>query len=149
VSAELAIQQAVIAALRADATLISLLATHAYEGSPTVPGVYEYVPQADASESDVDFPYVVAGDMTGAEFDTDDLNGQDHTLTLHVWDRYRGRKRVRQVLDAIYVVLHRASLAVSGQTTIFCYWEFSQSMPDPDPETQHGVTRFRILTQET
>lgn len=146
-SAELALQQAIITLLRGNASLAALLAAHSYAGSPTVPGVYEYVVQANASESASPFPYVVVGDTTGAEFDTDDVDGQEHTLTLHIWDRYRGRKRVRQIMDAIYDALHDAALTVAGHSAIYCYWEFSGTIPDPDVDTQHGVTRFRIVTQ--
>jgi hypothetical protein len=147
-SAEHALHNALLAKLRADATLRSLLAEHPYGGSPSVPAVFEYVPQSSTPESASRFPYVVIGDTTAAPFDTDDINGQEHTVTLHIWDRYKGGKRVRQVMDAIYDALHEAELSVDGQNTIFCYFDFSESVPDPDIETRHGVARYRIVTQE-
>lgn len=113
-SGELGVHKAVLAVLWADATLAALLPDHAYAGSPSKPAVYEFVGQADASEDASQFPYVVVGDTTGAQFDTDDINGQEHTLTLHVWDRYAGRTRCRRVLDALYNALHRRSLVVES-----------------------------------
>lgn len=148
-SAELAVQKAVLAVLWADSALQGLLPDHAYAGSPSKPAVYEFVEQAEKSEDESQFPYVVVGDTTGAPFDTDELDGQEHTLTLHVWDRYRGRTRCRQVLDAIYAALHKLEIPVEGRHTVFCYWEFSESIPDADVLTQHMVTRFRLVTQET
>lgn len=148
-SAELALQNEIFRVLRADSTLRALLAEHEYEGSPTAPAVYDHVPQVAESEDDAKFPLVAIGDDTAVESDTDELDGQEHTVTIHVYDRYEGRKRVKQILTAIYDALHRAALSVSGHHTVFCFWEFSGSVPDPDPLTQHAVTRFRITTQES
>lgn len=148
-SAELAIQQAIYAKLRTAAAIVALLADDLLEASPSAPGVYDHVPQVPDSENAAYFPYVVIGDDTAAEFDTDDVNGQETTVTLHVWDRRRGRARAKQVIGAIYSVLHNQPLEVSGQHVVFCFWEFSGSIPDPDLLTQHEVTRFRIATQES
>lgn len=147
-SAQLAIQQALYSLLRGDATLRTLLAEDASEGSPTAPAIYDHVPQIPASEDVAKFPYVVIGDDTAIPADTDDVDGQETTVTLHVWDRRRGRKRVKQVLDALYNLLHEASLTVSQQNFVYCFWEFSESIPDADVLSQHAVTRFRIVTQE-
>lgn len=148
-SAEWEVQKALLVALRADSALTALLADHRYAGSPTVSAVYDLVEQADAPESDADFPYVVIGDFTAAEYDTDDVSGQEHTVTLHIWSRYRGQKEVKQIMGAIHDALHKATLTVENNHTVFCYFEFSESLPDPDPRTQHGVVRFRIATQES
>lgn len=147
-SAELAIQEALYRTLRADANLAALLAVDVYEGSPTGSAVYDHVEQVPASEDDSKFPYVVVGDDTAAEFDTDDVLGQETTVTLHIWDRYRGRKRVKQIGVVIYALLHTFLIPVVGQNTVYCYWEFSGSVPDSDPMTQHQVMRFRIVTQQ-
>lgn len=147
-SAEYALQVALFTALRASSPLRSLLAEHVDEGSPTAPAIYDHVPQVVASEDETKFPLVALGDDTAVEFDTGDVNGQEHTCTLHVYDRYEGRKRVKQIMDAIYDALHEAQLVVSGQHAVYCFWEYSGSVPDSDPQTQHGVTRFRIVTQE-
>jgi hypothetical protein len=148
-SADLALQDAIYAALTTDSTLRSLLASHAFiTESPTLPAVYDQPPQAAVPESALRFPYVVIGDETAAEFDTDDINGKEYTITLHVWDRYLGRARVKQILDAIYSALHDARLDVAGHRAIYCYWEFSSFVPDPDNVTKHAATRFRVAVQE-
>lgn len=148
-SAQTAIASAIYALLRADAALVALLASDPAAGSPAEPAVYDHVPQSITPEDATKFPYVVLGDGTAQEFDTDDVNGQETTITLHVWDRYRGRKRVMQVLDAIYTALHDVTLTVSGQHAVFCLWEFSQVLQEDGPTSQHAVTRFRIVTQES
>lgn len=146
--AAFAVQVAVFDRLRADATLAGLLADSVIAGSPTEPAIYDHVPQAQLSEDPSQFPYVVIGDDTAGEFDTDDVNGQETTVTLHIWSRYRGKKEVKQIADAIYDALHDATLAISGQNAIYCFWEFAESVPESDVLVQHEVTRFRIVTQE-
>lgn len=143
-----AIQEAIYATLRGSGTLAGLLAADAYEGSPSGAAVYDHVPQMPAAEALENFPYVVIGDDTAVEFDTDLVRGQETTVTLHVWDRRRGRRRVKEIIDALYDLLHENYLAISGQQTVLCFWEFTESVPDPDVLTQHGVIRFRIVTQE-
>lgn len=146
-SAALAIQNALYTLLRGNAGLTALLATNAIEASGSA--VYDRPPQPDEAESAIEFPYLVIGDDTAAEFDTDDTNGQETTVTVHVWDRYRGKKRIKQIQDALYAALHDVALTVTGHTAVYCLWEYSENVPDPDGLTQHAVSRFRIVTQDT
>jgi len=143
------IQQAIYTALIGDSTLFSLLASHMFGGSPAAPAVYDRVPQASESEDPINFPYVVIGDDTAIPFDTDDKDGQESTITLHIWSRYRGRSETKRIIDAIYNVLHDQSLSISGQTWVYCFFEFSEVFEDNDGLTQHGVVRYRIATLES
>ncbi len=147
-AASVAIEQAIYTKLRADVSLGALLANSILDGDAGK-AVYDRAPQSNLSElaSGV-FPFVVIGDDTAAEFDDDDTEGQETTLTLHAWSRYAGKKEVKQVLDAIYNALHDKPLTVTGQIVIFIFFEFMETIADPDGLTQHGVIRFRITTQE-
>lgn len=147
-STYLAVQKALYLKLTGSSVLASLLASDPIGGSPTLPAVFDYTPQAQSSEDDSFFPYVVLGADTAVEADTDDVNGIELTSTIHVWDRNQGRARCKQVMDAIYAVLHTASLSLVNGTAIYCFWEFAESIPDADPLVQHGVLRFRIMTQD-
>lgn len=147
-SAELELQQAIFNLLRTDAPLRALLAPNPYSGSPSEPAIYDTAPQADEPEEQSAFPYVVLGEDTAVEFDTDDVDGHEHTVTLHVFDRREGRRRAKQVIGALYDALHNAALSVSGHDAVFCFFDFSGAVPDPEPLTQHEVIRFRIVTQE-
>ena len=148
-SAQAAVKQAVYSLLAANAGVIAAVAKSPLAGSPAEPAIYDNVPQSATPEDAAQFPYLVIGESTAIEFDTDDINGQETTLTLHVWDRYRGRKRVNAALDAIYTALHDVNLSVSGQVAVLCLWVFSQVFEEDGPTTQHGVTRFRIVTMES
>lgn len=142
------LQQAIYDRLRGSSALALVLAPDEVEASPSGPAVYDHVPQAAESEDGAKFPYIVIGDDTAVNADTDDINGQETTITLHVWDRRRGKDRTKQVLGVVYDLLQNASLEVSGTHAVFCFWEFSESIPEPDVLVQHAVTRFRILTME-
>lgn len=145
-----AVQKAIYSTLRANSALALLLATDALEGSPSAPAVYdEPPPQQEASEDEAYFPYVVIGDEVASNWDTDSHDGQENVVTIHAWDRREGRLRVKQILDAIYDALHDVQIFVAEHHVVYCYWEFRETVPDPDPMTQHGVTRFRIVTQQS
>lgn len=138
------IQKAVFGKLDGTAALTALLAAHAFTVGKKA--IYDDVPQADKSEKDTAFPFVVIGDTTEIPFDTDSSNGRESTLTIHSYSRYRGKKELKDVMDAIKAALHDATLVVSGELFVFCFWEFAETMPDPDGRTRHGVQRFRLLT---
>lgn len=125
------VQQAVYSRLVGFAGLIALIGTR----------VYDRAPHQITTDS---FPYVVVGDDTSVEDDTFSRVGWDHTVTLHVWSRYPGRKETKQIQQAIYDALHQHALVVAGATTIDCVFEFANSFLDPDGLTRHGVSRFRV-----
>lgn len=135
------IQKAFFVKLRADSTLDSLLARALDDNSK--PAVYDDVPEY------APFPYVTVGDLTELEWDTDDSTGREGTYTFHVWSRYRGRMEVKKILDAIKASLHNQSLTVSGELVVLVLFEFVTIFKDPDGITQHGVTRFRVISTGT
>lgn len=146
--ASIEIQRAVYQKLRNDATLVTLLAVDAVFGSPSVPAIYDVPPQSITPEDSSAFPYLVIGDDTATEFDTDEINGQETTITIHVFSRYQGRSQAKTIVDAIYQALHDTTLTIPGHDFVFCFWEFSEPIPEPEVMTQHYVTRFRIVVME-
>jgi len=122
-SAELEIQKAIYSALDSALSI----------------NVYDNVPDNAAA------PYVVIGDDTVAEFDTDGERGFEATVTIHTWSTYRGRSQVKEIMSAVYNALHRADLTVQGYNLLGCDFEFSETFLESDGVTRHGVQRFRIL----
>ena len=139
-SAELEIQKAVITALKAYAPLAAVLATAS--------SIYDNVPQVVDGGDSSNFPYVVLGDDTSIEFDTDDTNGHETTITLHSWSRKRPRKETKTIMGHIYKALHKTSLNISGYNTVLIQSEFSSTEKDPDGISTHGIQRFRIIVIE-
>lgn len=110
--------------------------------------VYDDVPILPSGQPAANFPYVVVGETTAAPWDTDDRTGASITVTLHIWSRYAGMKEAKAIASAIYAILHRASLTITGNHAVDCLYEFSSFMTDPDGETRHGVLRYRITLQD-
>jgi len=104
--------------------------------------VWDHVPQGSA------FPYIVIGEDTSNQWDTDDSVGTDATCTIHVWSRERGKREVKLIMDAIYERLHRSEFAIVGGSLIECQGEFAESFLDPDGLTRHGVIRFRLTVDQ-
>jgi len=106
------------------------------------------VPVYDAVPDNAVAPYVVIGDDTLIEFDSDGVNGFEATVTIHTWSIYRGRFEVKNLMGLIYNALHRAELNVQGYNLVGCDCEFSETFLESDGVTRHGVQRFRILIRE-
>ena len=123
------LQQAVYAALSADTALAAL-----------VDEVHDHVP-ANAA-----FPYVAFGETETVPWGAKDFSGMEHTLTLNVWSRYKGRKEAKQIMAAIHDALHEAALAVTGQTLVNLRFKSAETAIDSDGVTRHAVVRYRAVT---
>jgi|688.fasta_scaffold171439_4 hypothetical protein len=130
----LAVQGAVYTKLIAGTSFTNLVGTR----------LYDHVP---VSTDPATFPYVEIGESTGESFDTKTELGFESTVVLHTWSRYRGRKETKQIQAAIYGLLHRGTLSVTGFTHINSEHEFTEVFSDPDGLTYHGIQRFRVVTQ--
>ena len=144
--AEYEIQKSVYLALRADTNLAGLLAKDVND--KTKPAIYDNVPEAVDAGNDSVFPYVTIGDDTFLEWDTDNSQGKEATLTIHSWSRYRGRKEVKEIQGAIYNVLHLSNLNITGYYSVLMLSEYSETLVDPDGLTRHGVQRFRLIMEK-
>lgn len=123
------LQKAIYAALTGDSTLMGM-----------VTGVFDHVPAEQAH------PYVVIGEDTAREWGAKGLDGQEHTLALHVWSRERGRKEIKEVMGEVYRILHDANLTLTGHILVNLRFEMAKSLLDEDGITYHGTTRFRAVT---
>ena len=103
--------------------------------------VYDDVP------SRTEFPYVTFGQSTARDWSTGTEPGREHTVTLHVWSRARGRKQTDEIMAAAEAALHDAALVLDGHRLINLRHEFSDARREPDGETYHGVARYRAVTE--
>ena len=130
-SFELAVQELVYDLLSESAPLVA-----------KVQGIYDEVSEFE------EFPYVTIGEDIHNEDDTVSVLGDDCSITVHSWSRYRGRKETKQIQGLIYNALHRQTGTIVGYNVISIDWENSQSFLDSDGLTRHGVQTFRILTEK-
>lgn len=126
------VQTAIATILKADGTFMGLIS-----------GLYDHVPQNKA------FPYVVLGTATEIPFDVFGKDGKEQTFTIHIWSRYEGFKEAYTILDRLNVVLDQAALTVTGHTLVYCHYENTDALRDPDGITRHLVIRYRIIAQDT
>jgi len=129
-SSEMPLQGALVAALRADVTLMAL-----------VTAVEDHVPAKRT------YPYVVIADLTSLEFDTKTSTGEEVTVTLHAWSQHSGRKEILQIHGELKRILHDQLLAVTDHYTVLMRREYFATFTEPDNVTRHGVSRFRALVQ--
>ena len=78
-----------------------------------ITGVFDDVPENTA------YPYVVIGEETATNIDTKDKDAHEHTLTIHVWSQYRGRKEIKNIMSSVYTTLHELEKALQ-------FWRLSK-----------------------
>ena len=124
------IQTALYTRLSTDIDIIALVAGR----------VFDDVPQGST------YPYIVIGDDTTNEDDTQTYLGTRATMTIHTWSRYSGKMETKTIMKAIYSALHREPLTLSAGNNWELLLDFEDTFMDPDGETRHGVQRFKIMT---
>jgi hypothetical protein len=132
--AGLALQAAIVAALRADAGLKSLI------GDP--PRVH------DGPAKEKVFPFVSIDEARASPLSA--APGHvEHDLRLSVHSRYEGRREAKDVATAIVSVLHHADLAVDGRRLVTLRAVYSDVFYRADADAHQGVLRFRAVTEQT
>ena len=101
--------------------------------------VYDDVPQQS------NYPYVQIGEETSANNGTKTLDGVEHTLTMHIWSQYRGRREIKTIMKSVYDLLHNTAISVTGASLVNVRQEFSTTLAENDGITRHGVIRFRAV----
>ena len=129
------VQSAMFDALASSSEVLGLL------GNP--PQIYDHVPPGTA------FPYVTFGAVSVQPYDTKTEIGFEQIVTLNIWSRYRGSKEMKDILQALYDALHRASLSVSSEVFLLSEFHSADMAPLDDGLTYHAAARFSITTQTT
>jgi len=101
--------------------------------------VFDDVPEGTA------YPYVVIGEETASNNGTKTLDGIEHTLTIHAWSQYRGRREIKEIMQSVYEKLHNTDISISGASLVNIRQEFNTTLAETDGITRHGVMRFRAV----
>jgi Protein of unknown function (DUF3168) len=130
-SPTLASQSAIIAYLRNDATLASL-----------VTGIYVSTPQ------DQDYNFVTIDSWTVQDAGENDSPGCDSTFVVHSWTRDTGNVLSEKILSRVYDLLHESEgdFTITGFQGVVIRFVSAVSMLDPDGRTFHGAATYRIIT---
>lgn len=131
-SPALALQTGLRAALLADAGLVSALG-----GGQ----VFDDVPR------EAPFPYITIGDIDTRDWSTQSSRGHEHTVTLHLWSRYRGRKQVQDLIAEVDRILDGAAPPLNGHRLVNLSTVFWTAQREPDGEVYRGTMRLRAVTE--
>ena len=131
-NAALALQTGLRAALLADADLVTALGGEQ---------VFDDVPR------EAPFPYITVGDIDTRDWSTQTSRGHEHTVTLHVWSRYRGRKQVQELIAEVDRILDGADPVLSGYRLVNLSTVFWTAQREPDGQVYRGTVRLRAVTE--
>ena len=132
-AASWALQQAVFAALSADAGVIALL------GSP--PRLFDETPR------DAALPYAVLGEASESDWSTKTDSGSSLSFTVTVWSRAAGFGEAKRIAAAVRAALDGASPTLSGATLIDLRFEGASYGRESDGITRRAALRFRALIE--
>ncbi|GAA3223266.1 DUF3168 domain-containing protein [Actinocorallia longicatena] len=125
------VQQAVYDVLAADAVLEGLGCT-----------IWDEVPEGTPR------PYIVLGESMETPDRDLATHGRQTVETLHIWSKKRGMTETKLIMARVQALLDHQPLTIAGHRHIVTRWEFGQTLRDPEPGIRHGVTRFRIITEQ-
>ena len=95
------------------------------------------------------FPYVIMGEITARAWCDKFEDGMEVYSTIHVWSRYRGRKEVDEMSDAILQALTLSSLdlGLNFRAALDSLDSFNLII-DLDGITRHGILIMKYLIEE-
>lgn len=137
--AAVAVADAIITALRADAGVAAIVGVRVYDEPP----------------QDVAFPWVEVRDAETLPFDTDCTVGAETLLTIVAHTRPAsggagaGQRATNALAATIYEALHRATPAVTGHALINLTVDIAVTRGDSDGISHECVMRARAVTQPT
>jgi hypothetical protein len=91
-------------------------------------------------------PFVQIGDDTVNPYDSKTHNGEDSTLTLHVWSAGPGKTEAKKIMDAVLQAMTKNPLTLTGFKVEGIKREFLEVFNDG--QAYHGVCRFRVYIKQ-
>ena len=103
--------------------------------------VFDEVPQGTP------FPYLFMGDIETRDWSTQTKRGYEHTVGLHIWSDYRGRKQALNIIEAVDTALDGAVLPLVDHRLISLRTLFWTVLQELNKGLYHGVMRLRVVTE--
>ncbi len=126
------LQKAVFATLGGSADLVSLL------GGPKI---------HDQPPANVLFPYLTFGRTSVYDWSTDTESGTEQLFSIHVWSKSQGKREALEIMEVVRGLLDNARLGLDQHHLIGMRLEFSEARFDDRLSLQHGLLRFRAVTE--
>jgi hypothetical protein len=131
--ASLAVQAAIIGALRAAPEVTTLVASRIYDR-----------PSPQASK-----PYISIGPEDWQN--TEGVGQLSHTgaVQIDVWSVVPGRTEAKRIANAVQDALHVKSLTLEADALVLLVHRVTRYLTESDGLTTHAAMDFRALTQES
>lgn len=136
-----AIQSAIVAALRGNPELVSIVGVRIYDDTPH-----------DQENIDTAFPRVSIGSLSENEYGAQDVDMSQFTITVECWSRGLGKKQCEGMMHLVReaVIGQYASkphLATTGKIVSMMFDLSDGPRRENDGKTYHGFIRFRGIIQ--
>lgn len=129
---DLELQGVIIAALKADPVVASLVGDRVF----------------DTVTPDADFPYITYGPTSSVEDDADCITGHDLAIQINTWSREVGYPEAKRINDAIRACLHNSETVTLAQNAlVYLQHRQTQTQRDPDGITSHGILQFEAFIE--
>lgn len=125
-SPDLELQGAVVARLKADATVSALISGRVYDQPPTP----------------VTYPYFSIGETQFLRDDATCIKGGRVYLTMHAWSQAVGYPEAKRIADAVTDSLHQAPITLATNHLISISHRQTRVFRDADGLTSHAVIEF-------
>ena len=129
----LAMQAAIVSALKADAGVTAIIDNRVYDSVP--------------SNALPTFPYVTLGEARVEDFSAGSDPGEEHRLTVHAWSRQGGHREAHMIAGALLQALDDAPLALSDHRLVNLRFSVADVRREADGRTYHALVRFRAVTE--
>lgn len=133
-SGEVAVQAALMAALRGDASVQAIFGENAR--------IYDDETEAPA------FPYARLERHECRPAGASGGEASEHVITLAVLSRYGGLREAKAGLATLRSAFERADWSGAGRHIVLAYTTYSDVMRQFDRRAFRGVIRFRIISEE-
>ena len=130
---EVALQKALIAHLRADATLQALL------GDPA--RIWDAAPRGAG------YPHLLIGRSESKPVEADGC-GVEHVLSLRCASRFEGTEEAKAISAAVRAAVHEAALEADGIRTVSIRATYADVFRSSDHRRVWGVIRVRAVTED-
>jgi hypothetical protein len=101
----------------------------------------------DEPPREAELPYVTLGEDIITDGSTSTEEGDEHTLTLHVWSRQGGHREAHLIAGAVLEALSEVPLGLDGHHLANLRFIAADVRRQADGRTYHGIIRLRALTE--
>lgn len=130
------LKAAIIARLKADATVAGFVGARVYDRPP------------DSSPTS---PYLSMGPWTSIPDDYDCIDSVEITGQIDAWSwgsgEAFGSAQVSKIADAVWRSLHNAEFTLTTNALATMQWELTRILRDPDGVTNHAAIQFTAIVE--